>query len=162
MTVEKIQRHGSGETAAAATGQMARFSYEFCCNFGFCFYSTGFLFFYSCIQGHCIIFWFGACMYVQFFFEKKMGEKIQQYVMLISKILFIRRQEKGRIAPKKLCPALLQGDNLSVTYSVECRRMYIVTNFQKQRKPSSCFLQSVKIICTLVVYSFCLCYLVGN
>ena len=38
--------------------------------------------------------------------------------------------------------------NLSVTYSVECRHMYIVTNFQKQRKPSSCFLQSVKIICT--------------
>ena len=26
--------------------------------------------------------------------------------------------------------------------------VYIVTNFQKQRKPSSCFLQSVKIICT--------------
>ena len=50
-----------------------------------------------------------------------------------------------------------QGDSLSVTYSVECRRMYIVTNFQKQRKPSSCFLQSVKIICTLVVCTVFVC-----
>ena len=141
---------------------MARFSYEFCCNFGFCFYSTGFLF-----SGRVTVFHFGVSHFglkcEKPIFQKQKKTKYNIFLLKNSSQMFSRKVNRINWGvPESRSSWVIRQKMLYV--SIVCT---IITwsrscpYFSKNKEPSSCFLQSVKVICTFI-FLFCLFVLSGR